>query len=349
MNEAVKIISIILFGLALGIFLSELVLRIIGIHPMFVDFSTNPPNALEMYPNIGWRFKEGCYVMTKNMQTNKPIPNSNFCIDKNLNRSIPLKYNSNSKKIHLYGCSFTFGQSVSDTSNMAYYLQELLPNYQIVNKGVSGYNLLQMYISLQADVKRNFKPDIAIFNYVSFHHERHPIHNTWIKGLSDQIKYSVEWKKEKTRISYPYVDIDKDSNIVYRTLKWEDMPTNSSLRYKSSLINLIESLFDKINENKIKHHLQFLDYKLALEIINFCALNNIKLVFAGFDKECVPFLQNIEAHHNANTLYYDIDISLPENNCAPLDPGHPSSKVHKKCAEVLSNYTKKNNRKTKYN
>lgn len=71
--------------------------------------------------------------------------------------------------IQLYGCSNTFGFSLNDEQTQSYFLQNMLLNYEVQNKGVPAYSLGQMYLHLLKNVNEGRKPNIAILNYSNFH------------------------------------------------------------------------------------------------------------------------------------------------------------------------------------
>src|SRR4030095_7434589 len=68
-------------------------------------------------------------------------------------------------RILLLGDSFTFGDEVSDGETYSYYLQQLLPNTEIINMGVHGYGQDQMLILLK-EVGVKYEPDIVILGFL---------------------------------------------------------------------------------------------------------------------------------------------------------------------------------------
>ena len=75
-------------------------------------------------------------------------------------------------RIALTGDSFTFGEDVRYEETWGYFLEkELGFNFQVLNFGVSGYGLDQMFLRYQKDV-RPWKPRIVIFGFISHDTER---------------------------------------------------------------------------------------------------------------------------------------------------------------------------------
>ncbi|MBI5056916.1 MAG: SGNH/GDSL hydrolase family protein [Nitrospirae bacterium] len=71
----------------------------------------------------------------------------------------------NRVRILIFGDSFTFGDEVSDNETYSYYLQEMLPNIEVINMGVHGYGHDQMLILLREEGIR-YKPDIVIIGFL---------------------------------------------------------------------------------------------------------------------------------------------------------------------------------------
>jgi hypothetical protein len=72
---------------------------------------------------------------------------------------------SNKPRILILGDSFTFGNHVSDNETYSHYLQETMPNVEIVNMGVYGYGHDQMLILFKEEGVK-YKPDIVILGFL---------------------------------------------------------------------------------------------------------------------------------------------------------------------------------------
>lgn len=334
MSKVVKnklnITALILSSFILSILITEFLLRKIGYEPAHLNESnfilSIEPDSFEVSDaNLGWRLGKGCYTTKVN---DSPI--FSHCTDDSYTRIIPVKSNSNfCGIIHLYGCSYTFGYTVSDSENMAYYLQDSLISYKVINKGVPGYGLLQMYLLLKKDIEESLKPDIAVINYAKFQEERSPLNKEWIKAF----KYAAiqSGGKDKFKIDYPFAVVTSGTNLNFHSMKWDDLPKDFYLRDKSAIVNLLETAIDRYNYEKIKDDLSFVNYCIAIETFRLCNKNKIKLLFCGIDTDSQKLLDTLK-NDGIPTLYYDIDINIPEYNCHPLDPSHPSALAHKKYA-----------------
>ena len=77
----------------------------------------------------------------------------------------PYGQNKNKIRILILGDSFTFGDEVSDNETYSYYLQEMLPQTEIINLGVHGYGHDQMLILLKEEGIK-YEPDIIILGFL---------------------------------------------------------------------------------------------------------------------------------------------------------------------------------------
>ncbi len=68
-------------------------------------------------------------------------------------------------RILVIGDSFTFGEEVSDNETYPYYLQELIPNSEVLNLGMHGYGHDQMLIFLKEEGLK-YNPDIVILGFI---------------------------------------------------------------------------------------------------------------------------------------------------------------------------------------
>jgi hypothetical protein len=76
-------------------------------------------------------------------------------------------YGKNPEKVRIliFGDSFTFGDEVSDDETYAHYLQQMLPQAEIINMGFHGYGHDQMLVLLQEEGVK-YEPDIVILGFV---------------------------------------------------------------------------------------------------------------------------------------------------------------------------------------
>jgi len=112
-------------------------------------------------PSCGWRTKPN--VRDLRVFDNK-ILNTN---SKGVRGKRDFSYNNNRQKLRILilGDSFTFGDEVSDDETYSFYLQEMLPQAEIINMGAHGYGHDQMLILLKEEGIK-YQPDIVILGFL---------------------------------------------------------------------------------------------------------------------------------------------------------------------------------------
>lgn len=336
----------LLFAYIMLIFVCiEIFLRILGFHTGFEYFlRVSPRNIFKEDKTTGWKLNEGDYIFAVHDSSNI----FKAKINKNESRiSTPdiadTAYSKDKPSIHIYGCSFTFGFSVADSETSSYILQQFLPDYRVVNKGVPGYGLTQMYLSLQESLIKCDTPKIVIFNYGKFHDERTVLH----RGCSSLIVKAISNGSSNglKNMKYPYIYMDnnksKDS-IVLEYCAIKNLPKFWSFHNKSVLIGLLNNLYDDYHDKRIEDQLHLISEKTALEMMIFCKQNGIIPIFATVTPESTDILSNLN-NRGFLTLNYGINIDNIINgkpqpgkyNCGITDPWHPNSIAHRIYAEKL--------------
>jgi len=176
-------------------------------------------------------------------------------------REFSYKKNPNKTRIIILGESFSFGTEVSDNETYAHYLQELLPNAEVINLAVHGYGYDQMLLHLKKEgVKYN--PDIVILAYLDVDKKRS------LMAFRDFAK--------------PYFVLKKNKLL----LKNVPVPTPQSMRRKefftSKFVDLLKILYRNIqvkNGNYYKKELA-LTNRLLEEIADTAKNINAVCVFA---------------------------------------------------------------------
>ncbi|HSA30752.1 MAG TPA: hypothetical protein P5160_03020 [Candidatus Omnitrophota bacterium] len=84
---------------------------------------------------------------------------------------IPYARTPGKKRILIIGDSFTFGVDVGDRETYPYFLQQLLPDTEVVNMGEPGYGHDQMLLYLKEEGAK-YDPDIVMIGYLSMDDSR---------------------------------------------------------------------------------------------------------------------------------------------------------------------------------
>lgn len=111
-------------------------------------------------------------------------------------------------RILVLGDSYTFGEEVSDNETYSYYLQEMIPNTEVINLGIHGYGHDQMLLYLKEEGLK-YKPDIILLGFIYPDMKRNMVNfRDYAKP-----KYTLRGKKLKLTAS-PVTPPDK-------TMKWD--------------------------------------------------------------------------------------------------------------------------------
>jgi hypothetical protein len=109
------------------------------------------------HPTRGWTMRPGshevCYgkEYTTNKQGFRALTDY---------RDDPKKY-----KVMIVGDSFTFGIGADDWETWPYLLQQREPGLNVINLGVGGYGLDQIYITLAEEIDK-YRPDLVIAAFI---------------------------------------------------------------------------------------------------------------------------------------------------------------------------------------
>jgi hypothetical protein len=96
-------------------------------------------------------------------------------------------------RILCLGDSFTFGEGVSDGETYPYYLQQMLPNVEVINMGVHGYGHDQTLIYLKEEGVK-YRPDIVILGFLAQDNDRN------MMTFSDYAKPRFKLAKGKLKL-----------------------------------------------------------------------------------------------------------------------------------------------------
>ena len=122
------------------------------------------------------------------------------------------QYNKDKDKLRILvvGDSYTFGEEVSDNQTYPFYLQELIPNSEVINLGMHGYGHDQMLIFLK-EVGVKYNPDIIILGFIQDDMNRNMV------NFRDYAKPKFKLNKNGIELTATPVSTPE------KTLKWDWM------------------------------------------------------------------------------------------------------------------------------
>ncbi len=328
MRRSVTNLALLLASILVAGFSAELALRFLGYRPWQVQevkvavepggqfFAKHPtlgythlPGKFQVTLADGYTFK--VTHLTDTLRITHPL-------DTYL--AAPIK-----EEIWIFGCSFTHGWTLNDEETYPWQLQARLPEYEVINFGVSGYGTLQSFLQLQEALNRRARPRLVILAYASFHDQR----NTLLRVRSKQI---VPWNKLGP-LTYPYATLDSQGHLKLgmADVVYHEFPL---MRYLA-LAHLIETTYNtKVEDYFYRSH----EVTLALirEMAKVAEAHGVEFVVVGL----------LSDRLTADTLAYSrsiglttgdisVDLSKRENRNLPHDP-HPSALANEQYAQKLA-------------
>lgn len=233
------------------------------------------------------------------------------------------KGESPKKEIWLFGCSFTYGMSLNDQETYAWLLQEMLPDYEVVNFAVPGYATYQSLMQFETEISRRKVPDIAVYAYASFHDERNTLLRKRQKGMAIVNPFGYR---------QPYVRINPKGEFEYLVddLKYRSFP----LARQSALAHLVEERLDEFEDYFVKS--RGVTEQLVQRFDALAREHGVHFVVAGIDSDSAKTLSELSAM-GVRTVDISVDLSTRENRNWPHD-SHPNATANRKYAEKLKEY-----------
>jgi hypothetical protein len=233
------------------------------------------------------------------------------------------------EKIWILGCSVTHGWSVNDNETYSWLLQEKLPQYEVLNFGVSGYGTIHSLIQLQRALKTMPKPKLVILTYASFHDTR----NTFSR-LRRRIVSQWNFLGPVTQ---PYASLDPKGKLVIHhadRVAYTPWPLASI----SALVNYLEEKSIAHESVKIPHHA--VSKALVKRIGKICKKESISLIVAGIkdnNRKMMKNLLNYCSKLGIPNVDISVDLDNKTYNNMPID-AHPNALAHRLYAEKLFSY-----------
>ena len=126
-------------------------------------------------------------------------------------RPVPGQPKNPRKSLAAYGCSFTFGFGNPVEDTFCAELQRRLPDWRIVNRGVSGYGTHQNLIQLRRDSHWDLA-DYVAFCFIPDHYRRNVAAPTWVQNLPG-------FARAETEVTfYPRAGLQPDGTLIWRKI-----------------------------------------------------------------------------------------------------------------------------------
>jgi len=219
-------------------------------------------------------------------------------------------------EIWLFGCSFTYGWSLSDEETFAWKLQSMIPEYRVVNWGVNGYGTIHFYLQLNQALTESNKPSMIVVNHADFHHERDI--NTY------NYHRSISMWNEFAQIKRPYVYDHSEDALDIRYVGNNYQPWEVATKY--ILGKYGQFIYERIWDGL--HHKESLRTTACIldHIQKLCTQHGITLVVAnvGVKKK---FIQSYVQERKLPYVDLAVDYRQKKWTNLPYDK-HPNARAH---------------------
>jgi hypothetical protein len=276
---------------------------------------------------LGYKAKANWHLKWKPL---KDAHTLTFSTDSLSRRIVPVSDStktSRDKYAIFLGCSYTYGDGVSDEETMPYYFQEKTLNYTAQNYGFMGYSPLQSLAIFQA---RNIRKEVkgndgfAVYTYINDQLDRVISASRWIELMKGQVPNLNE-----STMTVDGIFIKKH-HVLYDFIHW-GVNTNLAqyfrigypLKHQNSHYQLVVDILKKTKEEYEK---QFKNDKFFV------------IIFPGSPLE--PSMKTM--FDKSGIQYFDYSKLLDlEKNYLPYDSAHPKAEAYKQVMEIFCNDLKK--------
>jgi hypothetical protein len=320
-----KIFSIIIFflSLAFSAVIAEVLLRLTGRTPWsYSSRDVNEPTMHEPDPVLGWKNKEGKYVVPAYDSSGQDIHMTFTVRGQRVTRA---KETALSKEFVIVGGSYTQGWAIDDNETYPWKLQEKYPSLNVLNYGTGGYGSYQSLQVLEKELPRLTSPIIVLYGFNQHHEVRNVAPREWLRTLS---KFS-----RRGHVYVPYVTFEEDNGLVRHVPeRYLALPFRESL----ATIAVIEKAFMEINTKNRRSQKRLVTEQVLLEMNTITEQFGAKfvLVLLWADQEKKRHYMSFCQSHNIRYVDCVRPITL---EMKVVGEGHPNGRMNSLWAECIAN------------
>jgi hypothetical protein len=324
--NTIKTLLLLCVILLLALLLSELILRLCGYTPWKPITSNNkihfePSSPFVPDTLLGYTLKPGTFRFILDDE-HSFISIQNIKGHRVTSLAASVSQNNARKRINILGDSFTFGSFMDDSATYPWFLQKLIPNYQIENYAVPGYGVSNVFIQLKNRVQVE-SGDIVLYAYFAQHNNRY----------------------ERRVLKMMYGREDLIGSIGYILLDHSLQPMNNKYDYElwalspySALINLLEDRFNAFADNRENQPSTAIALKAVSEMNDWCKKKRCIFVLIAVqdDSETKQMLHSF-TQSGIHCLDISVDLNDPRYYSLPNDR-HPNTTANRIFTERIYNY-----------
>ena len=308
----------------------EVAARIIGYRPWSVEQArilVEPGGKFFMkHSTLGYTHLPGLFTVTLSDAHTFKVTN----LENTLRATHPptaANVEGDKKEIWIFGDSITYGWSVNNEQAYPWLLQERLPEYEVVNFGVSGYGTLHSLIQFREAIQRGSRAKLAIIAYSSFHDVR----NTFIRIRRKMLAPSTHLGP----LNQPYATLNNNGQLEFLmdTVEFREFPL---MRY-SAFMHALEEAYDRYEERHSRSH--EVTKAIIKEFSALCKAHDVVLVVAALtsDPTTSDMLDYCRSEGIKTTDLWVDYLNIKENNNLPFD-SHPSALAHRQYEQKLGSF-----------
>lgn len=321
------VIVLVLIGLEIG-------LRLCGIKPLQIPVykvKSTPSFAIIPDSELQFRLNSGSFDITINEELKYHATHMDNKRITNLSNAL----NDSLTKIDFYGCSFTYGQGISDSLTFPFLVSQNLDKLHVNSYAVPAYGTIHCLKLLQKNIKSKNIPKCIVYFYNDFHQSRNTMSLQRQKGIL--IGYNTHESQLTNELTsnwkFPYGSIKNDS-LILNSLSFEELPHIGF--YMSQKSSLYHTLFNSFNNDSEEEAIS-VTIKAIEEMNTLCSLNDVVFILAYMSKpDHDPVIQHFMSSQ-MRTVNMSIDLDRPGYRNLPYD-NHPSEMAATEYAAILEAY-----------
>jgi hypothetical protein len=330
-DPRILLLYLLCLSLLAAVFLvcGEVIARYKGAKPFRVEDGTlpvEPGGRLSVpHPTLGHAGLPGSFVATlptgyKFRATHLPDGNR---------ITHPLEsYDAASQKpeIWIFGCSNTYGWSLSDEETFPWLLQERFPEYEIVNFGRKAYGTVHSAMQFR-EALTDKTPKVVILAYAGFHDLRNTLSRVRRKSMTPYHKLDAPPVHPIARL--------ENGVLRYSVEKFEYL--EFPLMRQSALSHYLENAY---NGREIhRHQNRAVTLAIIADIADLARKHEAAFMIAGIvgAQETLDWAKD----NGIPGVDISVDLTIKENNNLPHD-AHPSAVANKKYADKLEAFLREN-------
>ena len=221
----------------------------------------------------------------------------------------------------IFGCSYTHGWSLDDELTYPWLVQQMLPDYDVVNFGVGGYGTLQSLLQFREALASRPPPKVAVIAYGTFHDARNTLSRYRTKGIT--------LTDESAKVPLPCARLGPDGALEIFSVE-ADYYRPWPFQNRFAFVHLLEEQANRRELQQLRSGR--VSQAIVAEFARLAGLHGTTVVVAGIQRGAEAMLQFAQRIGIEAT---DISVrDVPELKNLPHD-NHPNALANQRYAERL--------------